>query len=260
MRDVFYEAIKDQSGRVYAELQNEYQGRYHFHRAFEIAYIIDGSTRYMVEDEEYLAQSGDIVFAHRYYRHRSYDTGHMSKYVIAVPENLSHDILKLLEDSTLPSLMTDREFNKSVLPYFEALVANNGASDIIVKGYASLIFGLLSEHYHSTAILPKSKNVSNIIDILTYVDEHCEEPITLTDIARTFGYNKSYFSRLFNKHVGSSLSDYINLVRLNRFELLSENESDRSTTELVFKSGFQSLATFYRTRDMRRRGRIGDRG
>ena len=48
MTDVFYEAAKDTNGRIYAEIQKEYAGRYHFHRAFEIAYIFVESAKSFV--------------------------------------------------------------------------------------------------------------------------------------------------------------------------------------------------------------------
>ncbi len=256
MTDVFYEAVKDVSGGIYAEIQKGYSGRYHFHRAFEIAYIFEGSTQYIVEDEIYPAEAHHIVFIHRYYRHRASFDAPMRKYVIAVPENFSHDVSKLLSCSTLPTLMTDIEFNKSIRPYFEALInADKKTPDIIVKGYISLIFGLLSEHYKSDSIVPKNKNTSIIIDILNYIDEHCEESISLNDIAKEFGYNKSYFSRLFNHYVGTSLNNYINFVRLNRFEALCQSNENENITDLAFKSGFKSLATFYRVRDIRKRQR-----
>ena len=254
MTDIFYEAKKDTNGRIYAEIQKEFTSRYHFHRAFEITYIFEGSEKYLVEDEQFSVDTDQIIFAHRFYRHRSYGDSSSRKYVIAVPANISHDISALLDDSTLPTLMADKEFNRSLRPYFEALIKTDSSTpEIIVKGYVSLIFGLLSEHYKNIVIVPKNRNVSTIIDILNYVDDHFEEPISLTDIAKAFGYNKSYFSRLFNKFVGTSLNDYLNFVRLNRFELLCQSNENENLTDLAFKAGFQSLATFYRAREFRKR-------
>ena len=252
MNDVYYESIKDTNGKLYAEIQNEYFGRDHFHRAYEIAYIFDGNSRYIIDGENIWADTDNIVFAHCYYRHRSLDTNRCRKYVIAIPENLSRDVSSLLKNTTLPALMPDKEFNKLLLPYFKALTeTNSDTSEIILKGYINLIFGFLAKHYESRSISPKSKDVSIMIDILNYIDMHIEERLSLEDIAKNFGYNKSYFSRFFNKYVGISLSDYINFARLNRFEYLSRECPDKSITELVYKSGFQSLATFYRTRSAR---------
>lgn len=251
MKDIFYESLKDTKGVVYAEKQAEYPGRLHFHRAFELAYILEGSSHYIVEDEEFDVHKGNIVFAHRCYRHRSSAQPAHTKYVIAVPENITSDIAKLFSDSTLPPLLNDNEFNKTLLPYFEALV--NGKSDmlkILVKGYSNIIFGSLADHYEKTEIKQKNKNVSIIEDILTYIDEHYCEQLTLESIANHFGYNKTYFSRLFNGHIGMSLNNYINMVRYDKFE---SAESDlRTVTDLALKCGFTSMSTFYRAQKARR--------
>ena len=70
---------------------------------------------------------------------------------------------------------------------------------------------------------PKSKNVSVIADILNYIDKHLGEPLHLSEIAGAFGYNPSYFSRMFNRCVGVSLNQYINFARLDRYMLLEKH-------------------------------------
>ena len=57
MQNVFYEARKDTRGKLFAELQKQYPGRLHFHRAFEIAYILEGAANYTVENESFVDRS-----------------------------------------------------------------------------------------------------------------------------------------------------------------------------------------------------------
>lgn len=252
MQDLFYEAVKDTDSRIYAQVQLPYSGRLHFHRAFEIAYIMEGSAHYFVENEEFTADADHIVFCHCYYRHRSALEPYHKKIVIAVPENLSHDISLLFKNTSLPAHLPDAQFNQQLRPYFETLVAcGEDTPQIILKGYLNLIFGSLASHYHNIVITPKNKNVSIIVDILDYINLHCAERLTLESLAREFGYNKSYFSRLFNKCIGISLNNYINLARLNRYESLLHDGSNENVTDLIYKAGFQSAATFYRVKGLR---------
>lgn len=247
--DIYYEALKDTRGTLFSEIQKEYASRYHFHRAFEIAYIFDGAAKYTVAEEDYFAEKDQIIFAHCYYRHRSYDVFPHKKIVIAVPEQLAHDITPLLSRSTLPALLPDQEFNKTLFPYFKALNELGAqTSEIVIKGYVSLIFGLLLSHYKSITVAPENKNMSIIVDILAYIDQHVEEPLDLAQIAKHFGYNKSYFSRLWGSYVGMPLNRYINFLRLDRYEELLKNRTEENITDLVFKAGFSSLATFYRAK------------
>lgn len=250
MKSIFYEALKDSTDTVFAEEQIAYSGRLHFHRAFEIAYIAEGKAEYTVEDESFVAEAGDIVFANCYYRHTSSDKIPHRKYVIAVPERLTRDIAKLFENKTLPALLSDKAFNKTLLPCFEALVRNNeNMLKITAKGYANVIFGSVASHYDMIEIKRPSKAVSVISEILQFVDDHYAEPLSLEEISSHFGYNKTYFSRMFNRYIGMSISSYVNNVRCDHFEQMLKNNPDANITNLAFECGFSSLATFYRVRN-----------
>ena len=69
------------------------------------------------------------------------------------------------------------------------------------------------EHYQT---LPASATpkISTIMEALNYIDEHYAEPLSLDSISSVFGYNKYYFSRLFNTYIGENLNNYINMVRI----------------------------------------------
>lgn len=253
MKDIYYEALKDTQTKVFAEVQNPYNSRLHFHRAFELAYIIHGRSEYEIEDTPVIAEANDIIFANRYYRHRGFATHAHQKYVIAVPENLSRGITELFGAQSLPYLLSDKEFNKSLLPNFKSLInATENTPELLIKGHINVIFGSLFEHYEKVAPLARGRNVAVISSILAYIDENYTQPINLDTMAAEFGYNKSYFSRLFNTQLGMSLNSYVNFVRLNHFEEKEKAGSTASVTELAHEVGFSSLATFYRTRDVRK--------
>ena len=246
MKYIFYEAIKDTQNSVFAQQQNAFQGRVHFHRAFEITYICDGQAGYLVEDQTFYVQKHDIVFAHCYYRHQSNNEYPHSKYVIAIPEKLSKDISDLFRTSTLPCHMHETEFNRTLFPYFEKLILNPDMSTMLAVAYVNIIVGTLAEHYALVPIKPKCKHVAFIASILEYIDVHYADPITLETIATQFGYNKAYFSRLFNKYINMSLSNYINMVRYDHFKEQYHQNTGENLTQLIFNCGFTSTATFYR--------------
>ncbi|MBR3966160.1 MAG: helix-turn-helix transcriptional regulator [Clostridia bacterium] len=257
MKELFYESEKDVNCGVYAQWQKEYEfGVLHFHRAFEIAYMLKGQMDFIVENDILPAEPNDIIFAHCYYAHMARPLPEHEKYVVIVPENFSGGLYSLLREKTLPSCMKDKEFNKTLLPFIEKLVEDSEKmSSIVLKGYINIIFGLLFEHYAPVDIKPKSKNVSLVASILTYIDANYTRPLTLEETAVALGYNKSYFSRLFNQCVGTSFNNYLNFLRLDKFEELLASSSDKSMTELAYECGFSSLATFYRVKKARAQNR-----
>ena len=83
------------------------------------------------------------------------------------------------------------------------------------------------------------------------MDDNYTESLSLKNISAKFGYNKTYFSRIFNQYIGMSLTDYINMVRYDNFEKLYKNNPESNVTTLALECGFSSLATFYRVRNER---------
>jgi len=88
--------------------------------------------------------------------------------------------------------------------------------------------------------------MSTIVAALNYIDEHYSEPITLETLASVFGYNKYYFSRLFNSYIGENINSYINMVRINNVLALAKKQQKANLCELAYACGFDSMATFYR--------------
>ena len=199
----------------------------------------------MTDDGDFSVEKDCIFFAHCYCSHKSFADKKNRKYVIAFSEKLSQELTQLFEKSTLPTILTDKEFNRGIRQYFEKLVTEAEVlPSIMIKGYLYLILGSLLSNYEKVKIKPKNKNISDIVEILNYVDSHCDENITLASVAAYFGYNKSYFSRRFNSYVGVNFSDYVNGIRLDRYERLRKKEEGKGVTELAFLAGFQSLPTF----------------
>ena len=142
--------------------------------------------------------------------------------------------------------MADKKFNRTLLADFLRLyrLQDKDQQFLIKKGLVDVIFGNLLSHYPRQSIAP-STNLSTIVSVLGYIDKHFEEPITLDTIAAEFGYNKYYFSRLFNTYIGDSLNGYINMVRVNNV-IARAKKSDDSLADIIFDCGFDSMTTFYR--------------
>ena len=67
--------------------------------------------------------------------------------------------------------------------------------------------------------------------------------ISLEEIAAEAGFSKNYFSNIFNRQMGISVSAYINNVRLEFAKNLLTS-TDMTVTEICFESGFNSVSAF----------------
>ena len=83
-------------------------------------------------------------------------------------------------------------------------------------------------------------------DIITYVGEHFQEPISLQDAAGLLGLNREYFCRFFKKHMGISFLQYVNEIRITHIYQELHN-TDAPISEIMEENGFTSQKLFNRT-------------
>jgi len=76
-----------------------------------------------------------------------------------------------------------------------------------------------------------------------YVQAHYSDDLSLTLIAERFGFNSSYFSRLFKRHAGENLSDYVTRTRLDHARTLLQDSSLR-IGEVADRTGFRTVSYF----------------
>jgi transcriptional regulator GlxA family with amidase domain len=78
-----------------------------------------------------------------------------------------------------------------------------------------------------------------------YIAGHFARAITREDIADTLGVSPAYVSRVFRRHTGMALWDYVTSFRIARARELLQH-SDMTITEIAFATGFNEPAYFSR--------------
>ena len=244
MDNIFYEGHRDKQYDLYFSSAVTEKCPKHFHRNFELLYIKD-SEPFDVEINgmQYQVSTDDIIFVTNYYVHSFESTGH-KQHCLIIPPFISGDFASKFKKKTFPPILNDKEFNKTLLPLLENEDMTKG-SQIIKKGYMLVLIGKLLDHYPMVK-LETNTDIEVIVKILNYIDENYDKNITLDTISSVFGYNKYYFSKLFNRYVKENLTSYINIVRIQNVMKKARKVSKPNIAQLAFENGFDSLATFYR--------------
>lgn len=82
-----------------------------------------------------------------------------------------------------------------------------------------------------------------IYRVQSYIRENIHSDLSLVRIADAMFFNPSYLSRLYKRHTGSNLSDYIHATRLDIAKRMLENASLKAN-DIAEKLGFSSPSYF----------------
>lgn len=246
MKDFFYEYYHDKNKNLSAQYaKNFYETPAHFHKVIEIVYLFDDNLKMIVDDETIFPGANDVVFVHNYKIHEFFLKGNEpnERFVLILPCDYTEETNK----QTLPPLLNDKAFNERYIkPLFELLCFKKAElPPLVQKGYINVLMGYLVSHYLLVPV-KRSDDIELMVSILRFIDENYAENLTLDSVSSHFGYNRYYFSRLFNLYIGENLSNYIHVVRLQHFLRRKKKDKTASIASLAMDCGFESVPTFYR--------------
>ncbi|RKR14309.1 helix-turn-helix protein [Maribacter vaceletii] len=88
------------------------------------------------------------------------------------------------------------------------------------------------------------KNIKrNLMEVLNYISENLHEPISVESLAKHCNLSKDYFSRTFKKQYSMGPSQYIQLRRIERAQLLLLTTKD-SFLDISLRVGFYNYSYF----------------
>jgi AraC-like DNA-binding protein len=90
--------------------------------------------------------------------------------------------------------------------------------------------------------LPTTKN-ERLKPVILYMGSNYDKPLTLQEISTLFGMGERTLSRLFQIAMSISFLQYLKLLRMVKaIEMILE--SNKSTSEIAYATGYNSLAAF----------------
>lgn len=246
MEKINYETFRDNTDIPYFREVEYNECWLHFHRNMELLYIIEGSVSGTIDHCPYTFVKDEIVAIPHYFPHNFFTPDYSKVIILVIPYNLSNDFLMTFKKKRFDFRLQDKEFNLNILEVLKILQKHYSLnSALLMKGLINSVLGLLLHHYSLKDIKP-NHNLNFVINVLEYIEKFYDQEITLERMASTFGYNKDYFSKLFNQSVGCSLTSYVNRIRVDNALNQLKSSYDRNIQEIILNNGFDSPATFYR--------------
>ena len=115
------------------------------------------------------------------------------------------------------------------------------ASDTLVENYLRIFFTFL---IRSSSNIMKTNSKANLMEILSYIEEHCEE-CSLQELADVFHFSMKYLGNLIRKKTGVSFQQIVENARMRKICFYLEN-SDSPIREIAANCGYSNMTFFFR--------------
>lgn len=229
---------------------------WHWHPEIEITYVQKGAMCYKVNHMVYHLKEGDIVFNNSGALHSGTmeDQKDCSYIPVTFDPRLIYGFFQstinskyvdpVLQDSLLPALCINqsepwhRPFREYLLRIIDLDKKKPDFYELDITICLQSMWRLLLEHiiYEPQASRENSLEYDRIKKILSYIEENYQNKITLNDIARHIHLCESECTRLFKRHMNTTLFAFLQEYRIERsLELLQAGEPISAVAD---KAGF----------------------
>lgn len=232
----------------------------HWHEELEILYMLNGEADVIIEGQKYklpkknlaVIESCQVHSTYMYDRTAMFLCIHISKSFLqsyladvelyriqCIPEQISTEVFP--EYYQVCELLADLT---------RLYIADAPAFRLESEGLILQVFSRLLRNFstHMTGQITDNNilTIDRIRKVISYVEDHYREKITLQNVSDLLGVSKEFFCRFFRKNMGISFLQYVNEVRLSHIYqgLL---ETDLPIADLMEENGFSNQKLFNRS-------------
>lgn len=244
---------------VYRNCATDYPVGPHSHNAVELYFALTDLPDVLLNDTVSAVPAGTLIVIPTFCVHQLYhESGKVyERYILSINTQwLDHafcgrdeSFLYLKESGTPLFLTPDPEQRKKWIHAMEALIT---AEQTLTPEAMSCLFetlALLKEMVtlHSASemqMVPISTSQKTVNEMISYIQEHIYENLSVNSLAEHFYLHPDYLSRLFKKHAHTSIGHYILLQKIATAQsLLREGYTVAQVQE---KLAYSSYAYFFK--------------
>jgi len=98
--------------------------------------------------------------------------------------------------------------------------------------------------HNTLSFLPTQEANDKILSVLTYMNEHLTDNLSIDFLAEKFFVSKYYLMHSFKKETGYTIGNYLNIKRLRYARELIQN--GMQVSQACYECGFRNYSTFSR--------------
>lgn len=246
----FYEKIRDDEDLLRVHRNGNHNFPSHFHNSMEILLVRKGGYEVFLNEKRYEVTDGCVFVIDSYDIH-SFQMLEKDQApddcVLIIPYKYLDRFNARRKNFRIENpILRDEKFCSELMRLADELLSKE-ANAVVREAAIGLFLAMLGERLSFTESVTGDERVL-VRKILGYIQENYRGEATRASIARALGYTEAHISRVFHRYIRTSISEYVNGLRIKYIERLRAEGDDRTTIELIYESGFKSQQTYYRVR------------
>lgn len=211
-------------------------------------FVIEGEGTYVIGSKTYSVKPNQafLIPANKETAHYA-DTKNPWKYFwIGFNCNQSKELLELcgFSDNKFVVPFDDMSFIRQQILKLNDVKSNQVAYEYVVLGCLHEVLGMMLFKSSKSASPSDLKIYVNSAKI--YMQANLENKISISDVAKYIGLDRSYFARIFKKITGKSPKSYLQDLRLS-YSLILLDQSDLTLKQIALNCGFNDYPHFYKS-------------
>ncbi|MBQ4631638.1 MAG: AraC family transcriptional regulator [Clostridia bacterium] len=235
-----------------------YEMTFHWHTNLELIRVLEGELLITLNKKEIKAKKGDVVFVNSEVVHGALPNSCVYECIVYNPffiPGVTDNGFSFSESVASGAVVVNDIFSKDdelyacVNKIFDTFSKAGDGSKYIILGLFCQMYGLIikSGKYRSGEIDSASADsVIKLKNVLRYIRDSYDSPITLEDMAQTVGMSTKYFCSFFKSMTHKTPVEYLISYRIDR-AVQKLTKTDKSITEIAFECGFNDLSYFIKT-------------
>ena len=214
---------------------------YHFHKNYELVYVLEGAVELTRSGKTFLLQAGTFAMILPNELH-GYRTPAFSRAWVGV---FSQDFVGEFARMTRDKQAIDPRFVCSDARRQYLLDGLITESPVELLAMKSLLYAACASFLDQVELVETGGEQDFVGKVTRYVDAHYSENLTFIQLAEALGYEYHYLSRRFRQCFGMHFRRFLNMYRIEQ-ALQQLLYSSGSITDIAYGVGFQNLRTFNR--------------
>lgn len=226
----------------------------HWHQSLELLFVLSGRVNLVVGDRSYTLEEEDIFLINGNAIHglQSEDC-----VLVALQMNLGklglateqlNDLYFVCNSQTSDNHQAFITIKQIIANLIQSSHMKDEATDFHIKSLAYAFLSELIQHFKvskSSGEMISQKHLTRLSRIMSYINDHYSEQLSLSQIAKEEYLSVPYLSAFFEKHMGMNFTTYYNNVRLSHAvnDLIT---TDHSVENLALRHGFSDPRAFVR--------------